>query len=521
MPLPFLDLMYLILSRLLGLVIVYHTLVAIYNITLHPLAQVPGFKLAGMTRLYQTYWCYRNGRSLYYRKVQEMHQEFGPIVRVNPNEVSVRDPRDFEKVYTVRSRYTKDPLFYRTMGVFKGMFGAVDNETHRRLRQPWIGYFSKASIVAFEETIQEKVDLLCKKAEKELVESGLIPIQGLLHALMIDVVSAFTLPECMNMLAQRPYATKYASNLLNQAGFIWIMMINDWTYHAVQAILAVYSRVFSSRSEFDKLLEKCTLIVDKYQDPAKPSQLSAKDKYGSFRRPLIESMLNRLSNGEADAGIMKREVLIDELYSFNLAAAFNFGTGMSITLYHILSNKTILQKLRFELLGAFPDGDYRITHSVAGKLPYLTACIQEGNRLSYGPIGRLPRIVPEGGETFQGYHIPAGCTVGTWSYVQHHNPEIWGDDHDTFNPDRWLDPERARFMTRHLLTFGKDHRHCIGKELASTTMYVCLANLIRRFPDLEVYGDYPADDLNDNFATVIPREAERMMLRQAAPIFTT
>ncbi|KUI62394.1 Trichodiene oxygenase [Cytospora mali] len=436
-----------------------------------------------MTRLYQTYWCYWNGRSLYYRKVQEMHQEFGPIVRVNPDEVSVRDPRDFEKVYTVRSRYTKDPLFYRTMGVFKGMFGAVDNETHRSLRQPWIGYFSKTSIVAFEETIQEKVDILCKKAEKDLVESGLIPIQGLLHALMIDVVSAYTLPECMNMLAQRPYATKYASNLLNQAGFIWIMMINDWTYHAVQAILAVYSRVFSSRSEFDKLLEKCTLIVDKYQDPAKSSQSSAKDKYGSFRRPLIESMLNRLSNGEADASIMKREVLIDELYSFNLAAAFNFGTGMSITLYHILSNKAILQRLRFELLEAFPDKGWRITHSVAGKLPYL-------------------------------------CTVGTWSYVQHHNPEIWGDDHDTFNPDRWLDPDRARFMTRYLLTFGKDHRHCIGKELASTTMYVCLANLIRRFPDLEVYGNYPADDLNDNFATVIPREAERMMLRQAAPILT-
>lgn len=184
-----------------------------------------------------------------------MHEKYGPVVRVNPNEVSLRDPKDFEKVYTVRSRYTKDPFFYRTMGVLKGMFGAVDNETHRHLRQPWTVHFSRASILGLESTIIEKVDMLCKRAVEELAEGGVIPIQGLLHALMIDVVSEYTLPESMNMLAERPYATQYASNLLNQAGFIWVMMINDWAYHVVQAVLVLYNRVFKSRSEFDKLLE--------------------------------------------------------------------------------------------------------------------------------------------------------------------------------------------------------------------------------------------------------------------------
>ncbi|ROV91845.1 hypothetical protein VMCG_09205 [Cytospora schulzeri] len=416
-----------------------------------------------MTRLYQTYWCYRNGQSLYYRKVQEMHERFGPIVRVNPNELSLRDPKDFERVYTIRSRYTKDPLFYRTMGVLKGMFGATDNETHRNLRQPWVGYFSKTSVAGFESTIQEEVNILCRKVEEELDKTGLVPIQGLLHALMIDIVSEYTLPDCMDMLAQTPYATEYASNLLNQASFIWLMMVSDWTYHVVQAILALYSRVFSSRSEFDKLMEKCTLVVEKYLGDASPCQLP-ENKKDSGRRPLVESIISNVSSGEVNASIAQKDVLVDELYSFNLAAAFNFGTGMSITLYHILSHNQILQRLYFELFEAFPGTDDRITHSAVAKLPYLRACLQEGNRLSYGPIGRLPRIVPKGGETFQGYHVPAGCTVGTWSYVQHHNSDIWGDDHNVFNPDRWLDPERARYMSRYLVTFGRDHRHCIGKE---------------------------------------------------------
>lgn len=233
----------------------YHVLTALYNITLHPLARVPGYKLAGMSRLYQTYWCYRKGRSMYYLKVQEMHEKFGPIVRVNPNEVSLRDPKDFEKVYTIRSKYTKDPLFYRTMGVLKGMFGCFDNELHRARRQPWVAHFSKTAVAGLGSTMGDKVATLCRRAEEDLETTGKIPIQGLLHALMIDVVSEYTLPSSMDMLSQRPYATVYASDLLNQAGFIWMMMINDTLYHVVQGILTIFSMVFNSRSEFDRLLE--------------------------------------------------------------------------------------------------------------------------------------------------------------------------------------------------------------------------------------------------------------------------
>lgn len=35
----------------------------------------------------------------------------------------------------------------------------------------------------------------------------------------------------------------------------------------------------------------------------------------------------------------------------------------------------------------------------------------ELNSLSFGVPGRLPRIVPEPGETFNGYYLPAGVCV--------------------------------------------------------------------------------------------------------------
>lgn len=78
------------------------------------------------------------------------------------------------------------------------------------------------------------------------------------------------------------------------------------------------------------------------------------------------------SNNQNTSAI-KRDVLIEEIYSFNLAAAFNFGTGMSITLYHILSNKQILQRLHHELLEAFPNADDCIVPSATRVLPYLVS----------------------------------------------------------------------------------------------------------------------------------------------------
>lgn len=87
-------------------------------------------------------------------------------------------------------------------------------------------------------------------------------------------------------------------------------------------------------------------------------------------------MTRDIARGEAQASVIKRDILIEEIYSFNLAAAFNFGTGMSITIYHILSNKHILQRLQSELREAFPDTEGDMTSSAIGRLPYLVSCEQ-------------------------------------------------------------------------------------------------------------------------------------------------
>jgi hypothetical protein len=50
--------------------------VAVYNIYFHPLAKVPGPKLAAVTSLYKTYFNATNG-SKFYIQIQKLHEEFG------------------------------------------------------------------------------------------------------------------------------------------------------------------------------------------------------------------------------------------------------------------------------------------------------------------------------------------------------------------------------------------------------------------------------------------------------------
>lgn len=77
------------------------------------------------------------------------------------------------------------------------------------------------------------------------------------------------------------------------------------------------------------------------------------------------------------------------------------------------------------------------------RLPYLDACINEGLRIhSTSGIG-LPRVVPEGGLEVLGHHFPAGTILSVPSYSIHRDPEIWGEDFETFRPERWFERDQA------------------------------------------------------------------------------
>lgn len=65
------------------LLAVYGVGLACYRIIFHPLSKIPGPKLAAVTQLYQTFYCYYNGESRFYKQVEYLHNLYGETVELN------------------------------------------------------------------------------------------------------------------------------------------------------------------------------------------------------------------------------------------------------------------------------------------------------------------------------------------------------------------------------------------------------------------------------------------------------
>ena len=152
---------------------------------------------------------------------------------------------------------------------------------------------------------------------------------------------------------------------------------------------------------------------------------------------------------------------------------------MSITTYHILANPPILKNLMTELEEAISDPATPCSFNHLEQLPYLGAVINEGLRVSYGSIHRLQRVHPDSALTFRDWTIPPGTPVGMDSLHTHNDPAIFPDP-KTFDPSRWVGPERA-LKQKYLFNFGKGTRQCVGMNLAQAEIHMALATVFRNF----------------------------------------
>ncbi len=67
-----------------------------YRLFFHPLARIPGPKLAAISNIWQAYHV-RNGRSCELGKT--LHKKYGPVVRVGPKEVWFNSEEAFKEIY--------------------------------------------------------------------------------------------------------------------------------------------------------------------------------------------------------------------------------------------------------------------------------------------------------------------------------------------------------------------------------------------------------------------------------------
>lgn len=98
------------------------------------------------------------------------------------------------------------------------------------------------------------------------------------------------------------------------------------------------------------------------------------------------------------------------------------------------------------------------------ELDFLDAVVMEGLRCFPAIPMSLPRYVPRGGRTVDGFHLPEGTIVSCQAYSVHRIEEDIFPEPDSFNPDRWLEKEGDAERKRLFFAFASGGRGCVGKQ---------------------------------------------------------
>lgn len=180
--------------------------------------------------------------------------------------------------------------------------------------------------------------------------------------------------------------------------------------------------------------------------------------------------------------------LTDEGLTFLGAGTVTTAQTLSNTLYYVLADPKILSTLQSEIAETSANlASGTTSWSALSQLPYLTAVLTEGLRLSYGVSHRLPRISPDRTLHLGEHTIPPGTPVSMTQMLLHDDPTLFANPLE-FRPERWLcspdaDPAALAALARarrFFVPFSRGTRACLGTNLAWAELYLCLAGLLRR-----------------------------------------
>lgn len=178
-----------------------------YRLTLHPLAKFPGPRLAAATHWYEAYYeLVHRGGAQFAPKVRELHARYGPIVRINPAEISVDDAEFHDKLYApqpaVRDRH---PNFSAALGTTSGSFSSPDHFLHRSRRVAYSPFFATGNVMATQDMVRAKVDQMCRIVGRD---DGRVNLRSCFAAISFDSFYTWAFGHSLDLLDDLPKAQR-------------------------------------------------------------------------------------------------------------------------------------------------------------------------------------------------------------------------------------------------------------------------------------------------------------------------
>ncbi|QUC22165.1 uncharacterized protein UV8b_06406 [Ustilaginoidea virens] len=436
---------------------VYLALTAVVLLGIHilrhlssPLRKVPGPAVSLFTSLLLKWKQVNAARTLY---IHALHEQYGPVVRIAPNEVSFTSWPALKEIYcSGGSGYDKSD-FYNLFKVYgrRTMFTTLNKADHARRKRILADRYANTNIMR-----SVSLDGIRKRSREFLdrctaAGDSATDVFISLHAYACDCITHHLFhpngSDCIgkNMDEEMMHQVAADDSLQNR-----LIAYYCPTLHRLFAgILSLFVK-----PRFVPLADNFVLEASKRTNAA------------SF------TLMSRLK--EKTANLDQIDVAA-ECLDHMVAGIDTTGDTLCFLMWELSQPRSLhLQQRLAEEFQAHPDVS---THS----LPFLDAVLCEGLRCYPAIPMSLPRLVPPGGRTIDGYAIPGGAIVSCQALSVHRiNNHVYPDP-EKFNPDRWMSPEGDADRRRLLFSFSSGGRGCVGKHLAIAEMKVLLRDVYSQY----------------------------------------
>ncbi|EON70037.1 hypothetical protein W97_09305 [Coniosporium apollinis CBS 100218] len=467
---------------------------AIYRLFFHPLAKFPGPKLAAVTVWYEAYYDVV-GKGQYIFKLKELHDKYGPIIRINPNELHIRDPDYYDTLYNQTNRLDKSDYFYRMLGNPYALFNTSPASLHRIRRSALNPFFSAQVISRFRPHLQHATDRLCERMAACAEHDEVIPLFYAYRCLTVDIISEFVFGSQLGLLDREDWGRAFYAAYRS----LW-----DLSPLIRQFPIIMTAAMAMPRWMTAVLNPKALEVVDMFAAVDEETLKLLRSDPAEVEKKPYPVVMWELAKSEVTPPEEKRfEVLTLQANGLLSAGFETTGAALAHMTYCVLANPKTQLKLVRELEEAIPDPGNVPSWQVLEKLPYLSSVVKEGLRLTIGAVSRLPRINRTDYMRYKEWQIPPNTAVGMAALYVVKNPDVFHDP-EAFIPERWLEPD-AKELERHLVVFSKGTRSCIGINLAYAELYSVMATMFRRFPNLELFEttDEDMEGVHDYFAPMV------------------
>ena len=185
---------------------------------------------------------------------------------------------------------------------------------------------------------------------------------------------------------------------------------------------------------------------------------------GNDKKPEHTTIFHGVLDSDLPSQEKSLQRLGDEAQTIIGAGLETTAWALTHAAFYIINQPETTKKLQNELKAAIPDPTAPLDWLRLEELPYLSACIKEAIRLSYGVSARNPRISPDKPIRYKSWDIPAGTPVSMTIVDVHHDEAVYPHSR-SFTPERWLNSPKAEngsSLDRYFVAFGKGARSCLG-----------------------------------------------------------